>query len=282
MKRYVYKEALSRIKREEERISLEPANAIEGSYKMTLLLKDLLAEVKEHVLANGFNDSREEINFFRNIKPQILGKLVFYNKVYRIETSCPVNTGKLYYKYFASKLEALKREYQEHVCKSDFYRYYRSGRTDLDDNYFRLGNIDFHGGLNSIVFEIDVQFSTYYDYKVSRIIGNDLLYNYLLLRIDPDGEEPLPTLPTPDNKDVYWTDSKSAAIELIYAVYAAGSVSHGRVGITKIALIFQILFRIQLGDWHHAFHRMKERAGSKTPYIDYLKGSLEKYMVKNL
>ncbi|MGS2741216.1 RteC domain-containing protein [Sinomicrobium sp. M5D2P17] len=38
------------------------------------------------------------------------------------------------------------------MYNSDFYRYYRSGRTDRDETYFRLGNINFHDGLNSIIF----------------------------------------------------------------------------------------------------------------------------------
>ncbi len=38
--------------------------------------------------------------------------------------------------------------------------------------------------MNSFVFEIDLHFSTYYDYKVARIIANDLLLNYLHLKIE--------------------------------------------------------------------------------------------------
>jgi hypothetical protein len=51
------------------------------------------------VLQTGFKDEQQEINFFKNIKPQILGKLIYYNKVFRIETTCPVaqeNTSKLF------------------------------------------------------------------------------------------------------------------------------------------------------------------------------------------
>ena len=86
--------------------------------------------------------------------------------------------GKMYYSYFSGQLANLKREYIEHLCNSDFYRYYRSGRTDRDDNYFKRGNINYHDGLNSIVFEIDSEFSTFFDYKTARIISNDLLYTY--------------------------------------------------------------------------------------------------------
>ena len=188
----------------------------------------------------------------------------------------------MYYSYFSGQLANLKREYIEHLCNSDFYRYYRSGRTDRDDNYFKRGNINYHDGLNSIVFEIDSEFSTFFDYKTARIISNDLLYTYLLTKINPD-ENPDVILQKPESsKDIFWTDSKNAIIELIYALYASGVISHGKIGIRKISLMFQILFRIPLGDLHHAFHRMKTRNGSRTSFLDQLKFSLEEYMDKDL
>ncbi len=249
---------------------------------MTLYLQDLLGSVKKYLIEEGFKNDEEEIHFFRSIKPQILGKLIYYNKIYRIETTCPVSNGKMYYNYFSGQLANLKREYTEHLCNSDFYRYYRSGRTDRDDTYFKRGNINYHDGLNSIVFEIDPEFSTFFDYKTARIISNELLYTYLLTKINPD-EGPDVILQKPESsKDIFWTDSKNAIIELIYALYASGVISHGKIGIRKISLMFQILFRIPLGDLHHAFHRMKTRSGSRTSFLDQLKFSLEEYMDKDL
>ena len=83
-------------------------------------------------------------------------------------------------------------------------------------------------------------------------------------------------------RKVFWTDSKNALIELVYALYASGAISHGKIGIRKISLMFQIIFRIPLGDLHHAFHRMKTRAGSRTAFLDQLKTSLEEYMDRDL
>nr|WP_240768654.1 RteC domain-containing protein [Olivibacter sp. XZL3] len=79
----------------------------------------------------------------------------------------------MYTSCFSEQLQKLKREYRERIYNSDFYRYYRSGRTDHDETYFSLGNINLHDGLNSFVFEIDSLFSTYYDNKVVRIIANE-------------------------------------------------------------------------------------------------------------
>ena len=280
--KYSLDKILLEIHNKEDKILSQSKRLIDEAYEMTLYLQDLLGSVKKYITEEGFKNDEEEIHFFRCIKPQILGKLIYYNKIYRIETTCPVSNGKMYYSYFSGQLANLKREYIEHLCNSDFYRYYRSGRTDRDDTYFKRGNINYHDGLNSIVFEIDPEFSTFFDYKTARIISNELLYTYLLTKINPD-ESPDVILQKPESsKDIFWTDSKNAIIELIYALYASGVISHGKIGIRKISLMFQILFRIPLGDLHHAFHRMKTRSGSRTSFLDQLKFSLEEYMDKDL
>ena len=280
--KYSLDKILLEIHNKEDKILSQSKRLIDEAYEMTLYLQDLLGSVKKYLIEEGFKNDEEEIHFFRCIKPQILGKLIYYNKIYRIETTCPVSNGKMYYNYFSGQLANLKREYTEHLCNSDFYRYYRSGRTDRDDTYFKRGNINYHDGLNSIVFEIDPEFSTFFDYKTARIISNELLYTYLLTKINPD-ENPDVILQKPESsKDIFWTDSKNAIIELIYALYASGVISHGKIGIRKISLMFQILFRIPLGDLHHAFHRMKTRSGSRTSFLDQLKFSLEEYMDKDL
>lgn len=278
----IYRDALTCIHKAEHQMTFEPASVIEEAGRMTSLLQEQLLRMKSHVLEKGFSDNVEEINFFKNIKPQLLGKLIFYNKVFRIESSCPVPGGKLYRKYFSSEMQHLNEEYREHTCNSEFYRYYRLGRTDWDHAFFLLGKIDLNSGVSSFMFEIDAQFSTLYDYKVSKIISSELLYGYLQSRISgadaplftPDGTE--------GQKDLIWTDSKNALIELIYALHASGCISNGKVGIRRISAVFQMLFRVKLGDVHHAFHRMKGRADSRSLFLDQLRSSLRQHMEQEL
>jgi len=282
MARLIYKNVLKRIQKKEKALEVSSNTIIEESYQMIIYLQGVLKELKAHVLENGFKNAKTEIEFFKTIKPQVLGKLIYYNKVYRIGITCPVNNGKMYYSYYSLQLEHLKQEYIDHICNTDFYRYYRSGRTDRDSTYFQRGNINYYDGLNSIVFEIDTDFSTFFDYKIARIIANELLYSYLLTKISPE-QNPDMILQKPESsKDIIWTDSKNALIELIYALYAAEVVSYGKIGIRKISVIFQVVFGITLGDLHHAFHRMKTRTGSRTAFLDHLKLSLEEYMDKDL
>lgn len=271
---------ISEIQRKENAISLSAPNAIDEAYQMTIYLKEYLWSIREDITKKGFKSQWEEINFFRNIKPYILSKLIYHNKIFRIQTACPVDGGKMYASYFLEQLKELKQEYREHIYNSDFYRYYRSGRTDRDETYFRLGNINFHDGLNSFVFEIDPLFSTYYDNKVARIIANELLYTYILQKINDDEIADFSARDISDS--ILWTDTKNALIELIYALYANNSLSNGKIGIRKISLALERMFQISLGDLHHSFHRMKYRASSRTTFLDQLKSSLEEYMDKDL
>lgn len=283
MSNFIYQNALKSIKIKEKNVSLCTDNIIDETYQMIVFLKGLLSELKTHVLEQGFSNAQEEINFFKNIKPKILGKLVYYNKLSRIETTRPVSNGKLYNSYYSNHMKKLKKGFKEHILSSDFYRYYRSGRTDKDDIYFRLGHINFYDGLNSYVFEIDMHFSTYYDYKIACIIANDFLYSYLLSKIEPHNQ--IDTLSTGlplENKKVRWTDSKNALIELLYALHISGSISNGRISLKKLSFLFQELFNVQLGDVHHAFHRMKDRVDNRTLFLNHLKKSLEHYMDKSL
>lgn len=278
----VLSKILTHIHHQEDKLSSQMMRTADEAYQMTLFLKEMLFTIKAEVLKVGFKDNQQEIEFFKNIKPQILGKLIYYNKVFRIETTCPVSNGKIHQNYYENLLKNLKLEYKESICNEDFYRYYRAGRTDRDHTYFRLGQINYHDGLKSGVFEIDLSFSTYYDNKIAHIIANELLYTYMLTKINPEENPDMILINGDTNKDISWTNSQNALIELIYALYASNSIAYGKIGIRKLALIFQILFRTPLNDIHHSFHRMKTRAGSRTAFLDQLKISLEEYMDKDL
>ena len=278
----VLSKLLTQIRHQEDKLSSQMMQTTEEAYQMTLFLNEMLCNIKAKVLQDGFTNEQQEIDFFKNIKPQILGKLIYYNKVFRIETTCPVSNGKIHQSYFENLLKTLKSEYKESICNEDFYRYYRTGRIDRDHSYFRLGKVNYHDGLKSAVFEIDLSFSTYYDNKVAHIIANELLYTFLLTKINPEKNPDTILINGDGNKDISWTNSQNALIELIYALYASKSIAHGKMGIRKLALIFQILFRTPLNDIHHSFHRMKTRAGSRTVFLDQLKISLEEYMDKDL
>jgi hypothetical protein len=273
-----YKEILLKVSASEQEFATQVTTMIEQAGSMVTVLQDILSQLRDKIRKSGFTDAAEEIEFFRFVKPHIVGKLIFYNEVYRIETTCPVQGGKMYRKYFLGQLKIVK---QNHASQLDmnFYRYYRSGRTDKDNEFFQRDQLHFPSVVDSFYFEMDNQYSSYYDHLVAKIIAQDLLYAYLLSRIDPD--DCLSTT-NPDFEELRWTGTKNALIELIYALYVSGAISNGKIGVRKVSTVFQSIFKIPLGDIHHAFHRMKDRAGRRTLFIEKLKDSLEQYMDNNL
>lgn len=274
-----YRELLAKVSAREHEVSEAVTTMIEQAGIMIPLLQDTFLRLKDNIRSPGFTDAAEEVEFFRYVKPQVVGKLIFYNEAYRIETTCPVQEGKMFRKYFMRQLKNVK---QNHTSKldMDFYRYYRSGRTDRDNELFRRGHLHFSAAVDSFYFEMDNQHSTYYDHLAARIIAQDLLYAFLLSRIDPDTNDGFQSIHM--SKELKWTGTKNALIELVYALYVSGVISNGKVGVRKLSQIFQGIFKIPLGDIHHAFHRMKDRAGQRTLFIEKLKESLEQYMDRDL
>lgn len=60
-----------------------------------------------------------------------------------------------------------------------------------------------------------------------------IVYTYLLTKISPDESPDVNLQNSESTYDVSWTDSKNALIELVYALYASGAISHGKIYIPK-------------------------------------------------
>lgn len=276
-----YKKILLSIEKEEINVSRNKKSAIDEAYHMVAFLDKTLSELKAEVNRNGFESILDEIIFFKRVKPEILGRLIFYNKVVKVEAYSPTNP-ELSEQYYSEHIKLLNKEYKKKIASSDFYSYYRTGRSDKDEFYYRLGNVNYFDGVDSFFFEVDKDFSTYYDYKVAQIKAYDLYQAYLIgkfSRIEPTNTD---NFEIDGNAEFSWTDSKNALIELIYALHISRSVSNGRVGIRKISQMFEDIFEVSLGDIHHAFYQMKFRAGQRARYLHQLKYNLEQYMDNDL
>ena len=83
----VLNKIITQIHHQEDKLSSQMMRTVDEAFEMTLFLKEMLSIIKARVLQDSFADEQQEIDFFKNIKPQILGKLIYYNKIFRIETT---------------------------------------------------------------------------------------------------------------------------------------------------------------------------------------------------
>ncbi|MBS7233149.1 RteC domain-containing protein [Flavobacterium psychroterrae] len=233
------------------------------------IILQCLAELKEYVLNNKFKNIEEEISFFKHQKPVIVSKLIYYNAIYKIETKKP-NDKKAVRKYLNAELRKLKKYFDSNL---EFYKYYRTNNSFIDEKLFVRGKHDIKLSLDTVYFETDHRFSTSHDYKAAKIIANDLIQVYLEDQLN-NNKYKKPT----DKSPLKWTGSKTALIELIYSLYSLAVFDNGNIDIKVIAKTFESTFDINLGDFYHTYMEIKSRKINRTKFLDSLRDSLIKKM----
>jgi len=247
------------------------------SEKAVLNCKSALLEMQDIVLRNGFTDEQEEIEFFKNIKPKVYGKLLYYAKIFSIETKRPNSRNKVQRKFLILEQDKIAAFQNDNL---EFYQYYRCNTTNLDDRFFVRGKADIRLCIGSLHFLIDPNFSTSHDHTVSVIKAYDMLSVYLKTEIEKLDSKCVEN----DNKEkvdeylggskFFWTESKVALMELIYAIQSSGAINKGVTEINELAKAFEELFHIDLGDPYRTFIEMRLRKKDRTKFIDYLKNRL--------
>jgi len=236
------------------------------------LIVENLSAYKKQILKKGFKNESDEIYFFKQAKPALLSKLIYYNNIYKIEIKKPNGGEKVVRKYLNKEIQKLKRYFNNN---REFYTYYRTKSTYLDHKYFLRGKHDVKLCLNTYYFESDHRFSTSHDYKVARIMSNDLLSVYLnseLATLDRQTSHRKNYL---KEGTCCWTESKIALVELIYALQAGGCINNGTGDIKDIAILFETAFNIDLGDFYRTFLEIKVRQ-NPTKLLDNIRIALLK------
>lgn len=211
-----------------------------------LLMEDVFNRLKAFVLTYSFKDKEEEIAFFKKAKPKLLSHLIFYREAYNIEMNRPQGGPDAQREYFHRELERIEGYYWKN---KEFFHYYRSGNTYMDEVFFlRSSKPEIGLHLESFHFERDSLFCTNCDYKVANILANDMLESYLVLELDKlenkNNESDSPAFP---KEKLTWTASKTDLIELIYALVEAKVFNHGRATLKQVACYFENVFNIDLG-----------------------------------
>ncbi|MDL2323112.1 RteC domain-containing protein [Bacteroidales bacterium OttesenSCG-928-A17] len=250
--------------------------SIEESVEMINFLENCLFEIRADFLSLKNISAKDEIQFFKYIKPEILGFLLYFNKIHRIELKCPNGSNDTLVEYYQKELDSLTYFFEHNL---DFYQYYRSKSTHLDEHYFTRNKRSLQLCLDSVHFVMDSSFSTGYDFKVAKIISNEMLRIYLNKKMHGLNKQQFI-----DNKraaisigDLKWTGPKVALVEVGYSFEASKYVNRGNADIKEIMLAFEIIFNVDLGEYYRSYISIKDRA-ERTKYLNILIDRLLKRM----
>ena len=85
---------LAQIEVDISEIDLYGYNIIDVSLSIVHRLQTALNDLRMKIQTYIFPTKEDEILFFKTQKPEILGRLLFFYKIYKIETQCPNGSGK--------------------------------------------------------------------------------------------------------------------------------------------------------------------------------------------
>lgn len=270
---YQISEELTSIVREKE---LEMSDIIRDVPPTILLLENGFIDLKNIVSSFTFPSKHDEIMFFKEIKPQLFSKLIFFRKIHQLELNRPISNYKTIRLYLEREHERINLFYNRNT---EFIQYYRSGKANFDEYYFVRGRKDMELNLESFYFERDPRFSTHFDFKVARLLANDMLaahLNYQLSKLKYQEENDFST--DIEIPSAQWTDKKTALTEIIYGIYEEKSINSGNIEIKALATIFGRIFNVDLNDIYHIYLEIRSRKTNRTEFLNRLIKTLNKRM----
>jgi len=235
--------------------------------------------LKEYLSRYHFHNHREEILFFKILKPQLFWQLIYHNQVYKIEKCIPDGGHKAIKAYYKIELAKIMEYFNEN---KDFYRYYRTNNVSLDSFYFKRGNHDIAFMGDCFAFEFDEQYSTPYSFKISKILANERIVEYLEEKIKAlDQNIEFHSRKNGQSLPMQWSLSKAALVELIYALEGVSAFNEGKIQIKTIAYNFGLLFNTEIGDPYRIFAQIRDRKLSGSKFIDRLKEAFVRRLEEN-
>lgn len=246
-----------------EAISANQDDAIARTSQQIICVKKYVLELKRFVVKYKFKSVKDEIEFFKTTKPQFIGQLLFFQRLFKVQLFESYNSKGAKLRFYKSSLKKLETFLTQN---RDLYHYVLSGSESFDDKYFTRNS---KSGVSPV---IDERFSTLYDHLVSKIQCNELIKAYLVERMqvleNPDHES--------EKSNLVWTGGKTDLIELIYALQASDVFNKGKAGVKQIASQFEILFNVSLSNCYRTFQEIRLRKKNQTQFLDEIKLKLKK------
>lgn len=245
-------------------LNLGKGNILELAEKAAIILYEAVAKLKEIIRGYSFSDNEEEITFFKDIKPQLCSKLIFYKSLWRLESCRPSGQKDMIKQYLLQEIEMIYDFQQKHLF---IYQYYITGATYFDSVFFLRGKCPQICREN---FEDDY-FTTLCDLKFAELQANELLLDYLQNEINV--LDNIKTLPLSFN--LKWVFPKRALVQLIYALYAKKCFGE-KATIKDITDWIETTLDIDLKDVYHTYKDFKERTLNPVNFLEELQEVLLK------
>ena len=239
------------------------------------IIEQVITELREFVKADKLKDEQEEIDFFKNIKPEILALKLEAGLRYNLTINKPINTNEIQITYYDEELKALQSFLR---LNTYHYQYYKNGFKNLDALYF-LRNAEPLPAPIAETPESDTEFSTPMSYLFAKFMAFEHIQYYILEQMAqlkyPDLN--LQSKKTEGISELKWTGDSINLVELAYGLWLTGQLNNGNASLNQIVRWLETNFHVTIGIVQRRFSEIVRRKRlSLTKFIDQMRDSILK------
>jgi hypothetical protein len=150
---------------------LPESERTEACFKVCL---EYWIRLKELVAEGPFGEEREEVDFFRQVKPLFTGRLEYYTLVYQYLLFCAGDDEEALAEYRSKELRKIAQFRKVHA---GFIRYMEEGARDRDGAYFLRGEGAETGSTR--IFDSDGKYSCPKDGLTTQMLAYQLYEIYI-------------------------------------------------------------------------------------------------------
>ena len=230
------------------------------------IVKKTLKQMNDFIICYEFPDEQEEIIFFKETKPRLQSRLLFYIEFIQIELHKPLAIDK---KELIKYYKRISRHYLMLIdWNLGFMQYIRSGLTTNDNMLF------VRSASRDEVFYTDINYqeeksTTPASCELAKIMAFEKVIENLAKRIaqlksDNGTQSSCP------HDNLVWTGTKVALIELAYALQSSDSINMGNADIKQVVSALEYIFNIDVGNFYRVFQNIRIRQSGRTIFLDEL------------
>lgn len=238
--------------------------ALEQTQPGIELCHHTLGELRQLLMLYPELSQEDEIYFFKHIKPQPLQHLIYFYEVRNCYLQLPKGAVKRQLDFLKFRLLGISESMSMH---RDFLFYMEQQCTFQDQLYFVRKPKVVMPLIPELMFYVDPDFASSHDVLWARLLAKQKEMSFLQQLKRSLKQQQYPTTSSIHIPELHWTASKTALVELIYALYNAHAINDGEEDIAKIAAGFEVLFDVKLENVYKTYAEIKERKGKRARFV---------------
>ncbi|UGU15405.1 RteC domain-containing protein [Sinomicrobium kalidii] len=259
----VFKSILTDFNRELQHVLPVKPDDIKQIHRGIHLSRKTLYRLRDRMKENTLGSEAAEIRFFKEVKVIPLSWMIYFTEAGSLELRKPRADAGLQTKFFKKQLHKAEKFFRKH---RDFIFYMEQGYTHLDRQYFTRNTklyfpFPFQG-------DRDPDFSTSHDLLWARILAMNRFVDYLKKTLHQNSPGAKTDMKDAGTGKLVWTLPKTAAVELLYALYHSGAFNHGNVELKDVVHVFEKYLHTDLGNFYTTFSEIRARKIDRTKYMD--------------